>query len=69
MKITLSDPSGLESLLMYLRANGCVAYTDDQPWTITAVPHAGLDKRAVVRLIAAWTASDQRGHFALDELV
>jgi hypothetical protein len=66
MKIALADPSRLESLLAYLRDNGCIAYTDEAPWTVTALPHDGMDKRALIGVIARWTAAE-RARLAVDD--
>jgi hypothetical protein len=67
MKITLADPSRLGSLLAYLHANGCIAYTDEQPWTITAVLHEGVDKSALMRIVAAWTAAEHSQSYELSD--
>jgi hypothetical protein len=67
MKITLADPSRLESLLAYLRDNGCIAHTGEEPWTITAMTHDGLDKRGLMRLLASWTAAERASRIALDD--
>jgi hypothetical protein len=59
MKITLNHVPRMLDLLTHLQASGCIAYIDDEPWTITVFATERLETARLQEIVREWQAANR----------